>query len=385
MTSKERVITALEGGVPDRVPFDLGGTMMTGIHVDGYNRLRPLLGLEASTSVELFEPSIRHVVVEDDFYRAFPVEIDTRPALPLWAERFPLVVKEDDERFSYTDEWGYGLAMPKSEPLYFSLVSHPLAGAESLEEIDNFPLPDPDDESRYRAMEGQIAAAEAEGRAVVCNNFAAGTMEVASWLMGMDSFLMDLALEEVKALRLMERIADAKIGYWKQIFRRFGSRIDVVIESDDLGSQESMLIAPDMYRRFLKPLHKKIFSAIRALGGAKIFFHSCGAIAPIIPDLIGIGVDALNPLQYTASGMETKRLKGEYGRDLAFWGGGVDTQSVLCRGSAAEVEAETLKQLELLSAGGGFVFATVHNIQADVPPENIVAMTKAVGRFNGTG
>ncbi len=357
---------------------------MTGIHIDAYNRLRSLLGLQESREPVLFEPSIRHVVVEPDFYAAFPLEIDTRPAIPAWSDQFPLVIHDGGERFFYTDEWGYDLAMPKDEPLYFSLCRHPLFNTESVEEVTAFPLPDPRDESRYRDMEAQISAAEAEARAVICGNFAAGTMEVASWLRGLDHFMMDLALEDPKALLLLERIADRKIAYWEQVFRRFGERIDVVVESDDLGTQDSMLISPDMYRRILKPIHKKILEAIRSLGNVKIFFHSCGAVRPIIPDLINIGVDALNPVQFTAAGMDSGELKREFGADIAFWGGGVDTQEVLCNGSPDDVERQVLQQLELLSKGGGYVFSTVHNIQPDVPPENILAMTKAFANFHGT-
>ncbi len=383
MTSKDRLLTSLSGKEPDRVPFDLGGTMMTGIHIDAYNRLRPPMGLPESLDVALFEPSIRHVLLERDFYAAFPLEIDTRPALPAWSDRFPLVIHDEGERFSYTDEWGYGLAMPKGEPLYFSLSHHPLAEAETPEEITSFPFPDPGDESRYREMEAQISAAEVEGKAVVCGNFAAGTMEVASWLRGLDNFLMDLAMGDSKALLLLERVADLKIAYWEQVFRRFGGRIDVVVESDDLGTQESMLISPEMYRHFLKPVHKRILDAVRSFGKAKIFFHSCGAVRPVIPDLIDIGVDALNPVQFTAAGMDAAGLKREFGADISFWGGGADTQLVLCSGSPDEVRKQTLDQLKILSKGGGFVFAAVHNIQADVPPENILAMAGAFARFNG--
>lgn len=383
MTSKERLAAVLSGKEPDRVPFDLGGTMMTGIHIDTYNRLRPRLGLPESPDAPLFEPSIRHVLLDDDFYAAFPLEIDTRPALPLWSDRFPLEIRDEGERFTYTDEWGYALAMPKDEPLYFSLCRHPLAETDSIEAITAFPLPDPADESRYRIMERQISAAEAEGKAVVCGNFAAGTMEVASWLRGLDNFLVDLAMGDSKALLLLERVAELKIAYWEQVFRRFAGRIDVVVESDDLGTQESMLISPDMYRRCLKPLHRKILDAIRSFGEAKIFFHSCGAIRPVIPDLIDIGVDALNPVQFTAAGMDAAGLKREFGADIAFWGGGVDTQQVLCAGSPAEVRKQVCRQLKVLGKGGGFIFAAVHNIQADVPPENILAMTDAFADYYG--
>jgi uroporphyrinogen decarboxylase len=138
-----------------------------------------------------------------------------------------------------------------------------------------------------------------------------------------------------------------------------------------------------MYRKIVKPLHKELFDFIHAHTKAKLFFHSCGAIRPVIGDLIEIGVDILNPVQVSATGMDSAELKREFGKDITFWGGGVDTQRVLGDASIAEVRADTRKRIEDLAPGGGFVFATVHNIQGNVPPENIMAMWEILQEFGG--
>jgi uroporphyrinogen decarboxylase len=172
-----------------------------------------------------------------------------------------------------------------------------------------------------------------------------------------------------------------KLAYWEMVLAEFGDRVDVVIESDDIGTQTSTLMSPRMYRKYIKPCHKKILDFIHSKTSAKVFFHSCGAIRPIIPDFIEIGVDIINPVQFNLAGMEPASLKKEFGRDVVFWGGGVETQSILGGGTTEQVRENVRQQIEVLADDGGFVFATVHNIQADVPPENLNAMWEAVMEF----
>ena len=182
---------------------------------------------------------------------------------------------------------------------------------------------------------------------------------------------------------LLDKIVDFKLAYWEKALAKLDSLVDVVIESDDLGAQNSLMISPRMYRKMIKPRHEKILDFIHSQTDAKVFFHSCGAIRPLIPDLIDIGVDILNPVQFNATGMDAKSLKTEFGNDLVFWGGGVDTQSILDSASPSAVKDNVREQIEVLADGGGFVFATVHNIQADVPPENIVACVKLLWNMEG--
>jgi uroporphyrinogen decarboxylase len=172
----------------------------------------------------------------------------------------------------------------------------------------------------------------------------------------------------------MERVLEVKLAWWGAILPELGDAVDVVGEADDLGGQTTPLFAPRTYRELVKPLHAELFAFIRARTRAKVFFHSCGAIRELLPDLVEIGVDVLNPVQVSATGMETAALKRDFGRDLVFWGGGVDTQRILGGGSPDEVRAEVRRRVADLREGGGFVFAAVHNVQPNVPPGNLVAM-----------
>ena len=379
MNSRERVLAAINHKQPDRIPFDIGSSMMTGIHRDAYHQWRNLLGFAKQEVVCYFEPSMQIVYIEEDFRKH--LQIDTSPALPAWPENFPLNIVENEESFYYYDEWGYGLKMPKSDPVYYSLFHHPLRNANSLTDLKQYHYPDPTDKTRLAPIEEQIKRAEQNQKAIVLNNVCAGTMEVASWLRGLDQFLTDLALQPIMAEFLLEKVMEFKLAYWEMVLSEFGDKIDVVVESDDIGTQTSMLISPRMYRKYIKPCHQKILEFIHSKTSAKIFFHSCGAIRLIIPDLIEIGVDILNPVQFNLPGMDPIELKSEFGNDLVFWGGGVETQFVLSRGSKQEVEKSVNSQLENLGKDGGFVFATVHNIQAEVPVENLSTMWKTVMDF----
>ncbi len=199
-------------------------------------------------------------------------------------------------------------------------------------------------------------------------------------MMGYEAFYTSLGLQPAVIHELMDRLLANKRAYWEKVLGEVGDLLDVVQEGDDLGTQTSLLISPAMYRTFIKPREKELFAFIRRRTDAKLFFHSCGAIHPLIPDLIEVGVGILNPVQFTASGMDARRLKREFGRDLVFWGGGIDTQHMLPYGSPQQIREAVRRQKETLSPGGGFVLAAVHNIQADVPPENLMAfMDEAPG------
>jgi uroporphyrinogen decarboxylase len=153
--------------------------------------------------------------------------------------------------------------------------------------------------------------------------------------------------------------------------------VDVVVEADDLGAQHAPLMSPRTYRRVIQPRHKRLFATIKAQAPVKVFYHTCGAVRQLIPDLIDAGIDILNPVQLSAADMDPAELKREFGRDLVFWGGGVDTQRVLEWGTPAEIQEHVRANVEALAPDGGFVFAAVHDIQATVPPENIMAMWEA--------
>jgi len=182
---------------------------------------------------------------------------------------------------------------------------------------------------------------------------------------------------------MLHKYMDLQLAYWERMFEVMdGVPIDVVQMADDLAGQNRMLISPNSYKNILKPLHKEMFDYIHSKTNAKIFFHSCGSVRPVIPDLLDAGVDILNPVQVSARNMDSAELKREFGKHVTFWGGGVDTQNAFDeRHTPAEVRADVRRRLEDLMPGGGFIFNTVHNIQGNVPPENIMAMWETLQEY----
>ena len=214
------------------------------------------------------------------------------------------------------------------------------------------------------------------------NCFGNGIFQTCNQLMGYDVFLISLALNKPKAAYLMDRILELKIAFWDEVLSRFGDRIDIVKELDDMGSQINLLISPDMYRAEIKPRLKQLVEFIKGKAPhVKMMMHSCGSVRKIIPDLIDCGIEILNPVQYTAAEMDPVALKKEFGADLTFWGGGIDTQQILPTGTVQEVRDETRRMLDIFMPGGGYVFAPVHAIQADVPVANMLAMWNTVRDF----
>jgi len=376
MTSRERVRAALAHRESDRIPFDLGGSRMTGIHVRAYERLRPALGLEER------EPRIIDIAqqladVEPDVLDM--LGCDVRAVLPRSPSSYRREIRNDGEHLSFVDDWGVTRRMPIAGGYYYDAHTQPLAGEIDDAAIERFAWPDPGDDARYAGMadEARRYALE-EQRAVHVGSICSGVTEGLFKLRGFEDGYMDLAAEPARARRLMERILEIKLEYWGRVLPLLDGVVDVVGEADDLGGQDRTLFSPAMYRSMVKPLQKELFAFLHAHTDAKVFFHSCGAIRELIPDLIEIGVDALNPVQVSATGMDSAGLKREFGRDLTFWGGGVDTQRILGAGSPDEVRGEVRHRVADLAPGGGFVFATVHNVQPNVPPENLLAMWSEV-------
>jgi uroporphyrinogen decarboxylase len=379
--SRERVRATLAHREPDRVPFDLGGSRQTGIHLRAYAGLREALGLEPR------EPRVIDITqqladVEPDVLDALGV--DVRYVAPRGSSTYRREIREEGEYRTFTDEWGVGRRMPLATGLYYDSYAPPLAGEIDAAAVDAYACPDASDPARYAGMAEEARRyAEEEGRAVQVGSICGGLTEGLFKLRGFEDGYMDLAGDPSLARRVMERILEVKIAYWSRVLPLVDGHVDVVGEADDLGGQERTLFSPATYRDLVKPLHRELFDFLHAHTDAKVFFHTCGAVRELIPDLIEIGVDILNPVQVSAAGMDTAGLKREFGRDLVFWGGAVDTQRVLGSGSPAEVRAEVLRRVGDLSPGGGFVFAAVHNIQPNVPAENILAMRAALVESEG--
>ncbi len=385
MNSRQRVQTTLQHKEPDRIPFDLGGTVLTSIHVNAYRNLRRYLGLP---EVEVRVMDVFQQIAEVDEDVRARLGCDCRNVAPRSSATFRIEINETDlpgYRF-FHDEWGIGWRMPKDGGFYYDMFDHPLAHASSIEEIKQYPWPDPVDPARFVGLrERALYVAEEMGEPVILGGLSAGFVELAAWTRGFARFYPDLVTNVEWMTYLMDTIIDLKLAYWEVALSMVGDLADVVQEADDLAGQFSLLLSPETYRTIVKPRHKKIMDFIKARTNAKIFFHSCGAIREIIPDMIEVGIDILNPVQVSAVGMESAALKRDFGSEMTFWGGIVDTQGVFTTGSVQEVRDEVRRRIDDFGPGGGFVAATVHNIQANVPPQNIMAMWETLQEYGCYG
>lgn len=370
MNSRERVVMALNHKEPDQIPFDLASTPVSGISSVAYNNYIKYLGRSEDNTLfdivqQIINPSEQFLLENG---------VDTRAVRARGGKGFELVLGEEDGYTYFVDEWGIKWRMPKEGGFYYDMATHPLENAETEEDVDaHDKFLDVSDSARYEGMKEKAEEIYDQGYAVVVNSLSAGMFEMLTWLMGFESSFTNLALEEGAAVRILDKMLDIKMTYWSNVLDAFGDKVTVCQEADDLGTQMSLLISPDMYRRYVKPRHKELFDMIHKKSDAKVFIHSCGAIRDILPDFIESGVDIVNPVQFNASNMDAAELKKEFGKDLVFWGGGVDTQYALPKGTPQEVEDNVKKMMDILRTDGGFVFNSVHNIQADVPPENLDA------------
>lgn len=386
-TSRQRLAEALAHRAPDRVPFDLAATKVTGISIKAYRRYLEYAGLPHLDPQPQVGDEVQQLAgVSEAFLQH--LQVDTRGLIPGAGAGWKKVYKRVGDYIEFTDEWGLPWRMPAEDGHYFDLAGHPLAEAEGMEIFASYPWPDPQDAGRLAGVQSTAqaiaASEEKQAQAWTMHGLCAGILEMALRLRGYEQFFLDLALAPETACGLLDRLAEMKMAFWEAALDIMGEHLLVAVEADDLGTQTSLLISPDMYRAYLKPRHKKVCSFIkRKCPHVRIFLHSCGAIYPLIPGLIEAGFDILNPVQVSAEGMQdTARLKKEFGDALVFWGGGVDTQRVLPYGTPAEVRDEVKRRLDDLAPGGGFVFSTVHNIQADVPPENLEAMWETFATYN---
>ncbi len=380
MNSRERLLTTISHREPDRIPFDLGSTQVTGIHVVAYRNLRHHPGLPQVEPIMC--DSIQQLALPDDDVIE-KLGVDVRGLFPLNSHNWMMVNQEVGDYWEYVDEWGITHRRPKPDGLYYSMVRPPLSSPTlTLDEIRAYHWPNTGDPQRIAGLREQALAYRAQGRAVMLKGVLAGVFEMAQRIRGMENLLMDMASNDALAGAFFDKMVELKLAFWEMALPQLADVIDVISEADDYGTQVSQLISPRMFRQQIKPRQKILFARIKQLApNAKLFFHSCGNVRPLVPDFIEIGVDILNPVHITATGMEPVALKRDFGKAIVFWGGGVDTQDVLPHGTPQQVKDHVRRNIDALAPGGGFVFNPVHNIQADVPPENVVAMWKTIGEY----
>lgn len=378
MNSRERVIMALNHKEPDQIPFDLASTPVSGISSVAYNNLLEYRGIKEDNT--LFD-IVQQIINPSE---AFLLEngVDTRAVRANSGRDYKMVHGEDGEYKFFHDEWGIKWRMPKSGGFYYDMASHPLEDAVTEADVNAYEkFIDITDDTRFAGMKEKAEQIYDAGYAVIVNSPSAGMFELLTWLMGYESSLTNLALEEGAATRLLDKMLEVKMAYWSRVLDEFGDKVTVCQEADDLGTQISLLISPSMYREYVKPRHKELFDMIHRKSNAKVFIHSCGSIREILPDFIQSGIDIINPVQFNATNMDAAELKREFGSDLVFWGGGVDTQYALPKGTPQDVEDNVKRMMDILRKDGGFVFNSVHNIQADVPPANLDAYFRTFHKY----
>jgi len=384
MTSRERVLKALNHEEPDRVPIDLGG-FQTGIHRDAYRDLLAHLGYKED--IIILDPVQQIVKPSEWVLERF--RVDTRYVCARAPESFKGGIVQNRRAgrlwHDLRDEFGVVWSMPDDEPNYMDISLHPLAGATTADLAD-YPFPNGGDPTRFAGVREEALRLHRETPYALCTGISGVVYEVCWYLRGLERWFEDL----LERPEFCEALLDRILGYWLDFETSFmkavGDIVDVVMIGDDLAGQEGPLFSPGLYRRLVKPRQKRLVRHLKSLTRAKIWYHTCGDASALLPDLIDNGIDILNPVQVGLKGMDPQSLKTRFGRNLTFWGGGIDAQHVLPFAAPAGVREAVRANIEAFKPGGGYIFNNVHNIQKGVPPENIVALFDAAfefGRYGG--
>ncbi len=362
MIRRERVLTALRHEQPDRTPTDFGGTGATSTHVAGYDRLATALGLDVP-SADILELGMQIAGVHPAMQDALDVDVHCVRTSP--------IIKPDSgpPPVEYTDEWGVRRRKPAGGHWY-DQESAPLAGPITVRDILNYPWPRPDLSPTLEALRERVQLARESTDRAICLEVSGAVIHHSQYLRGFEDWFYDMAGNPELIAALMDAILDVQLPVLEHQLEVAGDLCDIVFLGDDIGAQDGLQVSPETYRNVIKPRHERVFSAVRK-GAPQAFIglHSCGSVVEVIDDLIEIGVQALNPIQTSAHGMEPRELKDRFGDRLTFWGA-MDTQHTLPLGSEEEVR----ERIRVLGKDGGYILAGVHNLQPDVPVGNILAM-----------
>jgi len=404
MTPRERVLAALNHQEPDRVPIDFSGHRSSGIAALGYGKLRRALGLEPRP-IRVYDPLQQLAIVDEDVLERFGVDTiemgrgfaladehwadwtlpDGTPCqMPNWA-----LPERQEGQWVLRSASGRVLAKMPDGAIYFEQCYWPY-----LEDDDLDRLPEALAENMWCAVasppgplvagsggtrvlaEGARKLRQSTDRAII-GLFGGNLLEIGQFVYRIDRFLMLLAESPRRAHEFLDRLVEIHLANLERFLGAVGEAIDIIVFGDDLGMQNGPQMSPAMYVEFFKPRHAKLWQTAKELADVKVMLHCCGGVRPLLAHLIEAGLDAINPVQISCRGMDTGALKKGFGDRLTFWGGGCDTHYVLSRGTPEEIRRHVREQVSILKRGGGFVFQQVHNILADVPPENVIAMFDA--------
>jgi len=375
LTSRDRVNKALNHEETDRPPLDLGSTPNTTITKIAYDNLKKYLGIPLDSEPQVMSQSMQVVEVDEPVLER--LHIDTRPILANLPDKSKSRQVCED---IYIDEWGikYRAAKRNGEVLYYDIAEHPLSDATTVQDIEKYDWPDPYDLGRTRGLKEKAKTLRQNSNyALVGHMGDTSIFETCWYLRGMEQFFNDLMINKKMAKALLKKVFEVQSIKMEKYLNEVGEYLDVASVGDDICGQLGPLISPDLYREMIKPYHRAYFELIKSKTSAKLHLHSCGTVQYLLDDFIEIGVDIINPVQMSAKGMDPEILKEKYGDRISFWGG-IDTQHILPNGSPEEVTNEVRRMVKILGKDGGYVVSAVHNVQVDVPPENIVAMCDAV-------
>lgn len=406
MTPRQRILAALNHQQPDRVPIDFGGHRSSGIAAIAYGKLRKALRLPPRP-IRVYDPVQQLAIIDDDVLDRFSVDAiemgrgfalddcdwadwvlpDGSPCqMPAWA----LPERDPGGWVIRSKTTGRALARMPDGALYFEQCYWPYLEHDDFDRLpealaENMwcgiasppgPLVAGPDGPR-RLAEGAKALRARTDRAILAL-FGGNLLETGQFLYRNDNFLMLLAADPGRAGEFLERLVEIHLANLEKFLAAVGPYIDIIVFGDDLGMQNGPQMSRNMYRELFMPRHARMWRRAKELADVKVMLHCCGGIRPLLPDLIEAGLDAVNPVQISCAGMEATALKADFGDRITFWGGGCDTRFVLASAKPEEIRRHVGRQVEILSRGGGFVFQQVHNILADVPPENVIAMFDAV-------
>ena len=411
MTSRERILASLNHQQPNRPPIDFGGHRSSGIMAIAYNKLKRHLGIETS-DIYVYDMMQQLAVIEPEVLDYFGVDtVELGRAFMTdeadWKEWVlpdgtPCKIPKYMNLEKRGDDWlllnksGKPIFIQKKGSLYFEQMFYPYLDRdpheqnfsdleEALAHLSGLPTPGdhiPQDKSGLSSLISQAKAFRQSTDRAIIGLFGGNMFELGQVLYRMDNFLLNQMMYPDAMHLFLGKACELHLANLEKWLSAVGSYIDVVLFGDDFSGQTGPLISLDMYREFYKPLQKKLWTRAKELTGAKVLLHSCGGIEVFLEDFIDNGLDAVNPVQISSAGMDARLLKKKYGGRITLWGGGCDTQSVLPGATPEQVKVHVLQQLDILAPGGDFVFQQVHNIMANVPPENIVAMFEAVREWS---
>ena len=406
MTSRERILLSINHKEPDRVPVDLGSSTVTGISGIAYNNLKKYLKIESRTRIydviqqlamvdikiiELFgidALDINRVTADNNDWYEVNLADGSIAEFPSWFRP----VKSEDGSWYTSDSDGTIISKMAAGATFFDQMHYPYENdyphdfkglKDALKKISWIVHSHASNLDATELRSRLLDLRESTKKALVMSG-GVKLLEYGFFIRRMDNFLMDLIINEDKASELLDLLVEMHLASLEKKCRTVGDIVDVIRFGDDLGMTSAPFMDPDTFRKLLKPRYKILCDYVKKNSNMKIFLHSCGSVKQYIPDLIEAGIDILNPVQTNCYDMDPVDLKREFGRDIVFWGGGVDTATVINHGTPEDVRKDVLKRCEIFSKGGGFVFAPIHNILSEVPPQNIVGAYNAVNEFNGT-